>query len=163
MSRYIWLQKEPPGAWGRTRRFQPLRPRRRQCSENNHAQPSDVCCRGLRERPGANRASVVLRAGQAMKRPGIVRPSNVVGWLKKRQGAGDKSPRCAPISSIMRSEPHKLTFLPGPGMGSARAAQPARPAPRRPSPTRRASRSGRRLARAPPVRPMLPLAERTVG
>ena len=45
-----------------------------------------------------------------MKRPGIVRPSNVVGWLKKRQGAGDKSPRCVPISSIMRSEPHKLTF-----------------------------------------------------
>ena len=27
-----------------------------------------------------------------MKRPGIVRPSNVVGWLKKRQGAGGKSP-----------------------------------------------------------------------
>ena len=40
-----------------------------------------------------------------MKRPGIVRPSNVVGWLKKRQGAGEKSPRCVPISSIMRSEP----------------------------------------------------------
>ena len=108
---------------------------------------------------GQTRASAFLRQPGACHEAAGDSAAEQRGRLAEEEagrGGQESSVRPDLIDYALRAAQANVFSLAGAGMGPS-ARMTARPAPRRPSPTNRASRSGRRLARAPPVRPMLPL------